>query len=70
MCVEKYISAAQAAKEWGISTRRVYALAAQGRIPGATQLSRSWAIPKDATKPTDARLKNGNYIGYRKKLKK
>ncbi len=56
-----YISIAEAAKKWGISCRRVQVLCAQGRIPGLTKFGKSWAIPKDAEKPIDAR-KKGNQI--------
>ena len=50
-----YISIAEAAKKWGITRRRVQVLCAQGRIPGLTKFGKSWAIPKDAVKPIDAR---------------
>lgn len=56
-----YISIAGAAKKWGITCRRVQVLCAQGRIPGLTKFGKSWAIPKDAEKPIDAR-KKGNQI--------
>ena len=56
-----YISIAEAAKKWGITCRRVPVLCAQGRIPGLTKFGKSWAIPKDAEKPIDAR-KKGNQI--------
>lgn len=56
-----YISIAEAAKKWRITCRRVQVLCAQGRIPGLTKFGKSWAIPKDAEKPIDAR-KKGNQI--------
>lgn len=49
------MSAKEAAKKWGISERRVQKLCEQGRIPGVIRFGRSWAIPKDAKKPTDGR---------------
>ena len=52
-----YISTAQAAEQWGISERRVQKLCDEGRIEGAMRFSRVWAIPKNATKPTDPRKK-------------
>ena len=52
-----YISIAQAAEKWGITRRRVQVLCSQGRIPGLTKFGKSWAIPKDAEKPMDARKK-------------
>ena len=44
-------------KKWGISERRVQKLCEENRIPGVAKFSRLWLIPKDAEKPTDARLK-------------
>ena len=58
----KYMSATEASKKWGISTRRVHTLCAEGRIKGVTRLGIAWAIPKDAEKPADARVKSGKYI--------
>jgi len=54
-----YISIAAAAEKWGISPRRVQVLCAQERIPGVERLGKVWAIPADAVKPEDGRLKNG-----------
>ena len=53
----EFISAPEAAKKWGISERRVQKLCEENRIPGVAKFSRLWLIPKDAEKPTDARLK-------------
>lgn len=53
----EYMSAPQAAKEWGISERRVQKLCEENRIPGVTKLGRMWLIPKDAIKPVDGRRK-------------
>ena len=53
-----YISSKEAADKWGITKRRVQVLCKQKRIKGAFMIGqRSWAIPKDAEKPEDARLK-------------
>jgi len=53
----EYITAKQAAEKWNISQRRVQVLCEQGRIKGAVRLGWAWAIPKDADKPADLRLK-------------
>ena len=53
----EYISAPEAAKEWGISERRVQKLCEENRIPGVARFSRMWLIPKDAEKPADGRKK-------------
>ena len=56
-----YISSKEAAVKWGISKRRVQVLCEQKRIEGAFKIGqRAWAIPKDAKKPGDARLKNSS----------
>lgn len=57
-----YLSIRQTAEKWGVSTRWVNDLCADGRIPGATKIGSYWAIPDDAQKPRDARVKSGRYI--------
>lgn len=57
-----YLSVSQTAEKWGISTRRIQILCGEGRIPGAMRIGAFWAIPDDAAKPKDARIKNGKYI--------
>ena len=53
----RYITASQVAQKWGISQRRVQILCAEGRIDGVFKLGEAWAIPEDATKPYDSRVK-------------
>ncbi|MEA4994844.1 MAG: DNA-binding protein [Oscillibacter sp.] len=53
-----YISIKEAATKWTISERRVQKLCEDGRIPGVIQFSRVWAIPKNAEKPADGRMKS------------
>lgn len=65
-----YISAAQAAKKWGVSTKRVQILCKEERISGVERIGHVWLIPKDAEKPADARIKSGKYIGLSKKRNK
>ena len=57
----KYLSIAQTAERWGISTRRIQILCGEGRVPGAIRIGSVWGIPEDAEKPADARIKNGRY---------
>ena len=52
-----YITASQAAEKWNISQRRVQILCAQDRIEGVFKLGENWAIPDDAQKPEDNRIK-------------
>ncbi|MGN8906592.1 MULTISPECIES: DNA-binding protein [unclassified Bilifractor] len=58
----KYLSVKQISEKWGISVRRVNILCSEKRIPGATKIGFYWAIPADAEKPRDARIKSGKYI--------
>jgi len=53
----EFISVKDASEKWGISERRIQKLCEENRIPGVFRFGRSWALPKDAEKPTDARLK-------------
>lgn len=57
-----YISIKQLSEKWGLSTRRIQILCRDGRIPGAMRIARTWAVPADAEKPKDARIKSGRYI--------
>ncbi len=52
-----YISARDVALKWNISTRRVQVLCEQGRIEGVFRIGTTWAIPEDAVKPADGRIK-------------
>ena len=58
----EYLSIRQVSEKWGLSTRRINVLCSEGRIPGATKIGSYWAIPTDAEKPKDARIKSGKYI--------
>ena len=49
-------------EKWGMSRRRIQALCTEGRIEGAVKFGRQWAIPENANKPSDARIKTGKYI--------
>ena len=58
----EYLSISQTAEKWGISTRRIQILCNEERIPGAMRIGFVWAIPENAEKPKDARIKNGRYM--------
>ena len=47
-----YITAQEAAKKWGVTSRQVQILCKENRIPGASRMSRIWIIPENAEKPT------------------
>lgn len=53
-----YISVHEASVKWGISERRIQKLCEENRIGGVIRFGRSWAIPKDAKKPEDGRLRD------------
>ena len=65
--IEGYTTVSKIAEKWEVSERTVQILCAEGRIDGVTKFGRSWAIPIDASNPTDSRLKSGNYRNWRKK---
>lgn len=56
-----YMSISEAAAKWNVSNRRIQVLCAQGRIPGACRIGKMWAIPQNAEKPDDARIRSGKY---------
>lgn len=58
----EYLSIRQMAEGWKISPRRIQVLCAENRIPGAFRVGRTWAIPADAEKPKDARIRSGKYV--------
>ena len=52
----------QTPKNRNLSHRWINDLCVEGRIPGAVKIGSYWAIPEDAKKPKDARIKTGRYI--------
>ena len=60
--MQGYMTLKETSEKWGISDRRINNLCLQNRIPGATKLGNMWAIPVDAEKPEDKRVKSGLYI--------
>ena len=58
----EYLSVKEVSKKWGLSTRRIQILCITGRIEGAERIGNMWVIPKNATKPADARIKSGKYV--------
>ena len=57
-----YLSIRQTAEKWESSGRRIQKLCSEGRIPGAVKIGSYWAVPSDAIKPKDERIKSGKYI--------
>jgi hypothetical protein len=58
----EYMTIKEASKKWNISIRRVQTICSDGMIPGVVKFGRAWAIPKDAEKPADKRIKSGKYV--------
>ena len=63
----EYLSIKQTSEKWGISVRRIQFLCSENRIQGATKIGSYWAIPADAEKPNDERIKSGRYIKTQKR---
>ena len=65
MCSNKnipdFFSAAETAKRWGISKRRVQIFCSQGRVNGAMRVGLVWIISATAEKPQDPRKKIQNF---------
>lgn len=55
----EYLTTAEAAKKWNISTRRITILCNEGRVEGAVKKGRIWLIPDVASKPIDGRSIRG-----------
>lgn len=64
-----YMSVNEAAEKWDLTIRMVQKLCADDRIEGVKRFGKSWAIPINAERPIDRRIRNGNWIGYRNRQK-
>ena len=60
--MDNYMTIKEASEKWGIGIRRINTLCSEGRIEGCSRFGLSWAIPTDAEKPKDRRIKTGKYI--------
>lgn len=58
----KYISAAEVAAKWNLSTHCVGVLCYEGRIEGAQKADATRIIHETAENPADARIKSGKHI--------
>ena len=57
-----YMKISEASEKWELSARRINTLCLEGRIEGAIKFGNTWAIPNDAERPKDERVKSGKYI--------
>lgn len=53
----EYLTTVEMSEKWNISSRRIGVLCSQNRIDGVIKKGKTWLIPSDAEKPTDARFK-------------
>lgn len=60
--MKEYMTIQEAAEKWDIGIRRVNTLCNEGRIEGVMKFGKAWAIPADAKKPSDSRIRSGKYI--------
>ncbi len=58
----EYMTIKEAAAKWGLSERRIQEICELKKVPGVTKFGRAWAIPVDAKKPVDLRVKSGKYV--------
>lgn len=58
----EYMTIKEAAAKWNLSARRVQTICNEGMIDGVVKFGHVWAIPKEAEKPIDKRVKSGKYI--------
>lgn len=63
-----YLSVSETAEKWNVSVRYVQNLCKDGRIEGVVKFGKAWAIPEEAEKPSDLRIKSGRYKNWRKKV--
>lgn len=57
-----FMTIREAAEKWNLSVRRVQIMCNDGNIDGAVKFGGVWAIPIEAKKPVDKRIKSGKYI--------
>ena len=62
LSMKGYINIKEASKKWNIRERRITTLCLEGRILNAEKFGNVWAIPEDAEKPNDERIKSGKYV--------
>lgn len=63
--MDEFMTIKETSVRWGLGERRINTLCQEGRIPGVRKFGKSWAIPADAEKPKDERIKSGKYIKVR-----
>ena len=64
--MKDYLTISEVAEKWNVTIRWVNELCNAGRIKGATKFGNTWAIPVDAKRPPDQRIKSGKYVKNKK----
>lgn len=57
-----FMTVKEAAAKWGLSERRLQTICNEGMVPGVIKFGKAWAIPVDAERPVDKRIKSGRYV--------
>ena len=60
--MKDFLTICEVAEQWNVSIRWINKLCNEGRIKGAQKFGNAWAIPVNAKKPPDQRVKSGKYI--------
>lgn len=58
----EFMTVKEAATKWGLSERRLQTICNEGMVPEVIKFGKAWAIPMDAERPVDKRIKSGKYI--------
>jgi hypothetical protein len=56
----EYVKVSEMAKRWGLSSRRVRVLCAEGKVEGVIRKGNLYLIPENASKPADGRATRSN----------
>ena len=60
--MKDFLTISEVAEKWNVTIRWVNELCNAGRIKGAAKFGNTWAIPADAKRPPDRRVKSGKYV--------
>ncbi len=63
---KEFYTVNEIAEKWKLTPRWIRMLYSTGKIAGAVQFGKSWAIPKDVDKPPDGRITTCEYKNWRK----
>ena len=58
----EYMTIKETAEKWNLSVRKVQIICNEGMIEGAMKFGNTWAVPKEAVKPADRRIKSEKYL--------